>query len=161
MTRAAPNLFLEYKRRPVGLSRQMAFVGRLHPLLIHFPIALVLAAFASEAAAILTGRAAWRGFAIASVRAAAVFATLAAFAGWHLANDPIADGGPLLEWHRWLALSGTGAVVLAAVASTRLQHGSTAVRWGYRLSLVLAAALVGIAAHLGGLLVWGADFLPL
>ena len=112
----------------------MALVGRLHPLLIHFPIALVLAAFASP---------------------------LAAFAGWRLAGDPIVDPAPLLEWHRWLSVAGTAAVLVAAIASTRLHSGSASVRWVYGISLLLAAALVGVAAHLGGVLVWGADFLPL
>jgi len=139
----------------------MALVGRLHPLLIHFPIALVLTAFAAEACAVLTGRPGWRRQAIALVRSAALAAPLAAFAGWRLAGDPIVDPGPLLEWHRWLSVAGTAAVVVAAIASTRLQSGSPAVRWVYGISLLLAAALVGVAAHFGGVLVWGADFLPL
>jgi uncharacterized membrane protein len=35
----------------------MAFVGRLHPLLIHFPIALVIFAAVAESAAVLSARA--------------------------------------------------------------------------------------------------------
>jgi uncharacterized membrane protein len=138
----------------------MALVGRLHPLLIHFPIALVLSGFAAEAVAILTGRAAWRGLAVASVRWAAILAALAAYAGWRLADDPnVIDPTPLLEWHRWLAVTGTAATVVAALASTRLHPDSKAARWGYRISLLVATALVGVAAHLGGVLVWGDNFL--
>ena len=33
---------------------QMAFIGRLHPLLIHFPIALVIVAVAAEGLATVT-----------------------------------------------------------------------------------------------------------
>src|SRR5436190_12380196 len=83
----------------------MALVGRLHPLLIHFPIALVLAALASEACVILTGRPGWRRQAIALVRSAALAAPLAALAGWRLAGDPIVDPAPPLEWHRWLSVA--------------------------------------------------------
>jgi uncharacterized membrane protein len=133
----------------------------MHPLLIHFPIALALVGFASEAVAMITGRPAWRQLAIASVRAAAFLAPLAAFAGWRLAGDPIADEGPLLEWHRWLAVAGTAVLVVAALASMRLHSGSAAVRWSFRIALLFAAALVGISAHLGGMLVWGPDFLSL
>ena len=38
----------------------MSFLGRLHPLLVHFPIALVIMAVAAEAAAILTCDRRWR-----------------------------------------------------------------------------------------------------
>ena len=139
----------------------MALVGRLHPLLIHFPIALLLSGFAAEAVAMLTGRPAWRWLAVASVRSAAVMAALAACAGWLLAGDPIVDPTPLLEWHRWLAVLGTAAAVVAALASTGLHSDSTTLRWVYRSSLLIAAALVAVAAHLGGVLVWGAHFVRL
>ena len=36
---------------------------------------------------------------------------------------------------------------------------SSAQHWIYRLALLGAAALVAVTGHLGGLLVWGADFL--
>ena len=48
----------------------MAFIGRLHPLLIHFPIALVLAAAAAEGAASITADDRWRRVAVGNVRAA-------------------------------------------------------------------------------------------
>jgi hypothetical protein len=78
-----------------------------------------------------------------------------------LAGDPIVDPTPLLEWHRWLAVLGTAAAVVAALASSRLHSDSHTVRWVYRISLLVAAALVGVAAHLGGMLVWGANFVRL
>ena len=58
----------------------MAFVGRLHPLLLHFPIALVIAAALAECAAIVSGNEDWRTVAIGNVLAGAVFALLAAIA---------------------------------------------------------------------------------
>jgi len=41
----------------------MMLIGKLHPLLVHFPIALVLAAAAAEIAAMRTRRASWRAIA--------------------------------------------------------------------------------------------------
>ena len=38
----------------------MAFIGRLHPLLIDFPIALVMAPAVAEAAGPIIGDARWR-----------------------------------------------------------------------------------------------------
>ena len=79
----------------------MALIGRLHPLLIHFPIALVIAAAAAEGAALLTGDDDWRTVAVRNVRAGAGFALFAALAGWRLALTPEMEPSSLLEWHRW------------------------------------------------------------
>src|SRR5215468_3592670 len=94
----------------------MAFIGRLHPLLIHFPIALVIAAALAEAAAMVTADERWRTVAVGNVRAGAVFALLAAFAGWRLALAPEMEGSPLLEWHRWLGTVAAGAALAAGLA---------------------------------------------
>ena len=95
----------------------MAFVGRLHPLLIHFPIALVIAAALAEGAAIVTADEGWRTVAVENVRAGAVFALLATVAGWRLALAPEMEVSPLLEWHRWLGTVAAGAAVGAALAT--------------------------------------------
>jgi len=51
----------------------MALIGRLHPVLVHFPIGLVLIAAVAELVAITTGRGHRRVVAVANVRAGAVF----------------------------------------------------------------------------------------
>ncbi len=84
----------------------MAFIGRLHLLLIHFPIALVIAAVAAEGAAAVTADDKWHMVAVRNVRAGAVFAVLAAIAGWRLSLEMGMDASPLLEWHRWLGTIG-------------------------------------------------------
>jgi len=134
-------------------------IGRLHPLLLHFPIGLVLAAAAAELVAILTRRAAWRAAAAANVRAGAVMATLTAIAGWGLTRAPFVESSRLLEWHRWLGVAGAAAAIGAALASVRLDVRSPRSVSVYRAALFAAAALIGLAGHLGGTLVWGADFL--
>jgi uncharacterized membrane protein len=135
----------------------MAFLGRLHPLLIHFPIALVLVAVAAEGAAAATADDRWRSVAVGNVRAGAAFAAIAAVAGWRLALAPGIEATSLLEWHRWLGAIGAVATLVAAIAS-RGDVRSTREMRVYRIALVGAAALVAVAGHLGGLLVWGADF---
>jgi hypothetical protein len=59
----------------------------------------------------------------------------------------------LLEWHRWLGAIGAGATLVAAVSVAGAGR-SPAGLWGYRVALFAAAA-----GHLGGLMVWGAEFL--
>ena len=137
----------------------MAFVGRLHPLLIHFPIALVIGAVAAEAAATVTAHAGWRTVAVVNLRAGAAFAVVAAFAGWRLALAPGIETTPLLEWHRWLGTIGAGVALAAALATFDAEGRSSFGRWVYRIALFGAGAFVAVAGHLGGLLVWGADFL--
>ena len=137
----------------------MALIGRLHPLLIHFPIALVIAAVAAEGAATATGDDRWRTVAVANVRAGAVFALIAAAAGWCLALAPGSETTSLLEWHRRigsLSAAVTGAAAIATFAARRRSSGAV---WLYRSVLFGAGALVAVAGHLGGMLVWGVDFL--
>ena len=62
----------------------MASLGRIHPLVIHFPIALVLIAALAELIATITGRLYWRTVAVANVRVGAAFGVIAATAGWFL-----------------------------------------------------------------------------
>jgi uncharacterized membrane protein len=137
----------------------MALIGRLHPLLVHFPIALIVLAAGAEVLALATARQRWRTFAIANAQAGAAFALVAVVAGWRLALEPGMDSAPLLEWHRWLGVSATAAVLAAALATVLARRHSTAAVWIYRVALFIAGVLVAVTGHLGGVLVWGAEFL--
>ena len=137
----------------------MAIIGRLHPLIVHFPIALVLLAAVAEAGAIATRNQRWRTAAVVNVRAGAVLAVAAAIAGWRLASAPGMEATALLEWHRWIGATGALTSAVAAMATLSLQHSQDGHLRIYRAALFCAASLVAISGHLGGLLVWGADFL--
>src|SRR3954467_8523908 len=127
----------------------MALLGRLHPLLVHMPIGLVLFAAAAEAIAMATGRGEWRTTALASVRTGAPFSVAAAIAGWRLAAAPGIDPAPSLEWHRWLGSLAPRALRGAALATAGARDRSPAALWGYRITLLWAAAPRAIPAHLG------------
>ena len=137
----------------------MALVGKLHPLLVHFPIGLVLIAAFAELLAMTTGVRKWRAVAVGNVRAGAVFVVAAAVARWGFASSPGIEATSSLEWHRWLGTVAAVAVVGAALATTGARSRSPLPLWVYRSTLFWAATLVAVTAHLGGLLVWGADFL--
>jgi uncharacterized membrane protein len=137
----------------------MALIGRLHPVLVHFPIGLVLIAAVAEMVAMMTGRWDWRSVAVANVRAGAVFTIGATIAGWRLASSAGIEATSSLEWHRWLGTIAAVAVFAAALAAAGARGRSGFVVWAYRIALFWAAALVAVTGHLGGLLVWGADFL--
>jgi uncharacterized membrane protein len=137
----------------------MALIGRLHPLLIHFPIALVIVAVVAEGVAVVTARDRWRTFAVGNLRTGAAFALLAAIAGWRLAATQAVDRTSLLEWHRWLGTLAAGATVGAALVASDADDRSYFELWIYRITLFAAGMLTILAGHVGGLLVWGADFL--
>jgi len=136
----------------------MTFIAHIHPVLVHFPIALVLVAALFEAVATIAGLDRWHAFAVANVRAGAAFAVVAAVTGWRLAGAMAIDGMPALEWHRWVGTAAAVAALGAAAATVRLR-GSVAIRTAYLVALFCAAALVAVTGHLGGVLVWGAEFL--
>jgi len=137
----------------------MSFIGKFHPLLVHFPIALVLTAAAAELVVIATQRQAWRTVAVTNIRAGAVVGVVTAIAGWLFASSPGVDATTALEWHRWLGLAGATGAIGAALLSSRLQRSSRRLAFGYRVTLFVSALLVAITGHLGGTLVWGASFL--
>ena len=135
----------------------MGLTGRIHPLIVHFPIALVIVAAAAEGVAISTGDARWRAVAVINVRVAAVCAVVAAIAGWQLGSGVQLTA--LLEWHRWLGVTAAVTTVSAAIASVRFAPWPSYLLWIYRVALFCAALSVAATGHSGGLLVWGADFL--
>ena len=136
----------------------MSFIGKFHPLLVHFPIALVLAAAASEFVVIATPRQAWRTVAVANIRAGAAMAIVTAITGWLFALSPSVDASPSLEWHRWVGMAGAAGAIGAALLSWGLQVPARRSAIVYRLTLFVTALLVAITGHLGGTLVWGARF---
>ena len=136
----------------------MALTGRLHPLLAHFPIALILIAAVAELVSVTTRFPEWHMVAVANVRAGAAFAVASAGAGWLLASSRIVEASPALEWHRWLGLLAAFAALGAAL--TTIENDQPPRRlWMYRIALFSAAACVAVAGHFGAALVWGADFL--
>ncbi len=137
----------------------MTFTAHVHPVLVHFPIGLVLTAAIAEVIAIVTGRENWGVVAAANVRAGALVAAAAVVSGWFLAASTIVGGDSSLEWHRWIGTAAAIVTFVAALASGRADRRSPAAVWIYRLALFGAALFVAVTGHLGGLLVWGVDFL--
>jgi uncharacterized membrane protein len=139
----------------------MALIGRLHPVLVHFPIALIVAALGCELVSIATELREWHMAALTNLRMGAVFAVGSAIAGWIFARSPMVEMSPSLEWHRWVGACATLAAVAAVLSAPSSADRSSRSTWMYRAALGTAAALVGVTGHLGGVLVWGAHFFRL
>jgi len=137
----------------------MSFIGKFHPLLVHFPIALVLAAAAAELAVTAAPRKGWRTVAVANIRVGAAMGVVTAITGWLFASSPLVDdASTFLEWHRWLGIAAAAGAIGTALLSLRLRVSSHRSMFAYRFTLFVTALLVAITGHLGGTLVWGARF---
>ncbi|MBK7406153.1 MAG: hypothetical protein IPJ41_16495 [Phycisphaerales bacterium] len=162
----APALAAEASAEPSGslLANLPKFLGRLHPVVVHFPIALLVAAAMFEVFAVVVRRQRTRPSAagIACVLVGALGAGAAAWFGWINADlEPHGRGvAGLIEVHRWLGISTVVlagiALVAAIIGATGRARGMTAV---YRVALVLAAGVVGVAGHWGGSIVYGEGYI--
>ena len=140
------------------MSELTVFLGRFHPLLVHFPIALLLAAAAGEVGSI--GRRARQPAPAVHfcVLLGAISAIVSAVLGWlHAASGYGLDSPSILTWH--LRCGTATAVVSAILAVLSVIEQRRGVRsWWFRLLLLLVALLVAVAGYLGGRLAYGDDF---
>src|SRR5882724_9139755 len=127
----------------------MSYIGKFHPLFVHFPIALVLAAAAAELVVIATPLKAWRTVAVANIRAGAAMGVVTAITGWLFASSQLVDASPSLEWHRWVGIAAAAGAIGAALLSSHLHVASRRSAFVYRFTLFVTAFLVAITGHLG------------
>lgn len=127
-----------------------ALLGRLHPLVVHFPIALLILAGVAEALA-RPGDARWRPRARFLLALGAPWAALAAWLGWLAAQESHYPTLTEVLWrHRWLGVS-TAAVALLALALAPRQRAVDLRRDRlYRWLLFAVVVLVVLAGHHGG-----------
>ena len=139
-------------------DRILRLVGKFHLLMIHFPIALVLAAGIGEILSL------WRRSSTPSesVRFCLLVAALAAIPtaslGWLHAAAGNGVGSPqLLLAHRWFGTTAAVWLVVTAVCSERDSRRGVRTR-SLRLLLMSGILLTALTAHLGGRLAHGDDF---
>ncbi|APX92078.1 hypothetical protein BWR19_03500 [Halomonas sp. 1513] len=136
-----------------SIKSRASFGGHpLHPVMIHFPVAALMALVASDLAYLLTGDPFW-------ARASLWLAGVGAFGGWIASVAGIIDLVTVKRIRRLI----TGwchaiiAVMMLSLASLnwlfRLDDPSDMLPWGLALSL-MTAAMIALAGWLGGQLVY-------
>lgn len=134
------------------------WLGEQHVAIIHFPIALTIAALVAEAIALITRKPAFAHAARFCIVIAALGAIAAVVSGLqafreHAPGDPDYD---ILKLHRLFGLITFPVIVAAAVVSEIGHIGRNKwVLWSYRLVLLAAAVLVAFTGYYGGLFVHG------
>lgn len=152
-------------RQKLGFGRRLLrLIGKFHPLIAHFPIALMVGAAVAELAWLHTKKPWLPGAIRFCFMFGAAGAILAASLGWadacfHTHTDE-------LTIHRWI---GTAAALWAIptffLSERGFRHRTAAppgtdepTPW-FTVLLFIGVTLIGVAAHFGGNLVYGADYL--
>jgi uncharacterized membrane protein len=137
-------------------------LGKLHVLLVHFPIALSVAAIGADILWGLTKRPLFRAAGAFCLVAALVATPFVVFTGWERLSSmklppAIAD---LAEDHEHAAIA--TLCLIAAAAVVRGFWAQQQKKWMLVLYGVLMAALfvcISITGHLGGKIAFGDDYL--
>ncbi len=147
------------------LIRQYS-IPYLHPLVVHFPLVLLLLAASAAALYAAFGQPVWRLAALALVALGAIGAFAARQTGETMAHDM--EGEPIVEavlpthermadYTMWTAAA--SALVYAGLTVLGRRRGGAPEPLAWRLAAlvpaVAAAGLVAWTAHLGGIMVWG------
>lgn len=141
------------------------FAGTFHPVVVHFPIALLMVAALLEGLAVVRARsvksAALSQTALTCLWLGTAGAIAAATLGWANVN---ADGGgvrddsSLIAVHRWAGVGLAGLAVLTCVASAMARQRLVPRRAiAYRGGVMASAAMVGLVGMYGGKITHGAD----
>lgn len=133
------------------------FLGRLHPVSVHFPIALLITAALLELVAIVFRAARPREAARVCLLLGALGAAASAGLGWISADfNPIVGNTAETVWlHRWLGITAASASVLCVV----LMLAGERAKLAFRIALFGCAALVGVTGYFGGEIVRGPNHL--
>lgn len=147
-----------------GVRAWIQWSGRLHPMWVHFPIALLLAAALAELLAVRSDNSGLAFAARYSLWLGAIGALVAAPLGWANAltveNSYTGASASLLFYHRWSGTSTAALALIALVLSERFRRrGRATGRRAYQVALFAAAGLVVVTGHLGASLIFGWDFL--
>src|SRR5690606_17481049 len=135
------------------------FLGRLHPLAVHFPVGLLLFAAVIELFTIRNYHSPYRAGINLMIYVGAFAAVLAAALGWGLAN--VEDyGGDTLTLHQWtgVATAILGLITLFLLLKIKDGHQRAQIK-AYRGLLFFTAFGVSVAGHFGASLTHGDEYL--
>lgn len=130
----------------IALPNLVAWLGRWHPLVLHFPIVLLLIAIFLGS----TGK----NVPKILLTAAVLSALITAISGFFLSTESGTKGN-LLFWHQWL---GAATALIAVLWYYLDERGLGKSNYTKGLQIVLIG-LIGCTGHYGGMITHGEDFL--
>lgn len=144
---------------PEFCDQLVQFVGRLHPMVVHFPVALLVTAGFIELIRLRKSKSVGVDPAFYCLLLGCLGAIVAAVTGWINAEDFGPEKRELFL-HRWIGIGVAVTSAFACILSLLARSGTRNwARVSYRLALFTTVALVSVGGHLGGVLVHGDDYL--
>jgi uncharacterized membrane protein len=141
-------------------------IPELHPLIVHFPLTLLLTAACTAIVWMWRGTAFWRGVTLLLVALGAVSGYFAFITGESMEDQ--AEGVPIVEelvdLHHAMAIytlsAACAATLLIGVQAWRMcrkrsEKDPPAARIVIGLLIIVAGALVAWTGHIGATMVWG------
>ncbi|MEM7379635.1 MAG: c-type cytochrome domain-containing protein [Bacteroidota bacterium] len=132
----------------IELPPLVAWIGRWHPLILHFPIVLLIIAIFLDLTRAKVSQ--------LLLTIAVLSALLTAISGFFLGKET-GSQGELLSWHKWL---GTALALLAAIWYG-LRAMNLSPKFLVRGMQILMGGLIIFTGHYGGMVTHGEDFLAL
>ncbi|WP_339705039.1 DUF1549 domain-containing protein [Algoriphagus aquimarinus] len=134
-------------------------LGRFHPLIVHFPIGLLIVAGLMELITLGKFKHPLRSGIRFLVVLGSLSAILAAIMGWLLAENEGVSGSSL-DLHKQIGFvaAGLSLILLYFLRKTEVQQDSNSIKL-FRMLLFFSGIGVGIAGHFGASLTHGDDFL--
>lgn len=143
---------------PSTMDTLLRIAGRTHPILVHFPIAMVLAAAMIETIRAMVRRPAPARTSIHMLGIGVIAAAAAIGSGWLNGDyENHASQADTMELHRWIGIGG-GVVALLAFLAGLSASRSRRLLLAFRALLLVAAGAIGFAGHLGGSMVYGEGY---
>ena len=132
----------------IELPNLVAWLGHWHPVVLHFPIVLLLISVFLG----LTGKKIPKVL----LTVATITALITAISGFFLGQE-VGTKGDLLFWHQWLG----GGVALLSVIWYWLDASDLGSKIYTKVLQVILAGVIGFTGHYGGMITHGEDFLAL
>lgn len=133
-------------------------LGRFHPLLVHFPIGILVLAFFLEGLTIGGKRKGLHEGIRWMVYAGSLFALFSVVSGYFLRSYE-AYSGQLVDYHQYLGVVTALLASLTAILLYQTQRQKLKNRLWYRISLGSTVATLILAGHFGASLTHGSDYL--
>lgn len=141
------------------IDQSLQVAGRLHPILVHFPIAMVLVAAGIEVLRAALRRPEPARTSINMLAIGVLTAGAAVASGWLNADYERSRSDTTLELHRWIAIGGGCAALAALLLGFTAGARRTGLTAAFRATLLVSAGAIGFAGHLGGSMVYGEGYL--
>ena len=139
---------------PSILDAWLQVLGAIHPLIVHFPIALAIVAALAMLLHWIGRHEGFGDFAFHCTWIAALASVSVAASGWFFA-DASRESNELFL-HRWFGIgSSVGLIALAFMTSLVRGDSWPGLLKISRFASLLVAVGIGITAHFGGEMVWG------